>query len=89
MIDLISRKEVDNVICNLIDKLQKQGLSMSYDMDEIIELQMEVENIPTAYDVDKVVAQLCNSGICYGNNMNGFVLLSKAIPIVKGAFKNE
>lgn len=58
MNDLISRKTVDNSICKLIEKLEAEGLSMSYDMDEIIELQMEIEGIPTAYDADKVVEQI-------------------------------
>ena len=96
MSDLISRKAVDNAICKLMEKLEAEGLSMSYDMDEIIELQMEIEGMPTAYDVDNAVEQLriekhTDRSKVYSVQQCDAIEFSmgRAIDIVKGAVKDE
>ena len=90
MSDLISRQAVDSEICKLIEKLELKGLSMSYDMDDIIELQMSIDDMPIAYDVDKVVEQL-EDACC--KDIDGMELpiigIEDAIEIVKVGGKDE
>lgn len=52
----------------------------------IIDLCLKSAEI--AYDVDKVVGQLYGNGVCVGSK-SGFILLQKAVSIVKGGGKDE
>lgn len=42
-----------------------------------------VMGLPTAYDVDNVVSRIYDNGVCVGSK-SGFVLLEKAVAIIKG-----
>ena len=95
MSDLISRNKV-------IDILEKEkSLRCSYDADiAIFSIEKGIRELPTAYDVDKVVEELEENAsrytkkytTPYGNN--GYkdikaISIRKAIEIVKAGVNNE
>lgn len=82
MSDLISRKA-------LIEELKNPPLYCSLGgmtMEDVFEI---VKTQPTAYDVDNVVEQLQENAVCSGNKESGFILLHKAVTIVKGGDQGE
>ena len=78
MNDLISRKVV-------IDILKQSGIIVDNVRGNLI--IEEINRIPTAYDVDKVVEQLRLSE--FDLDEKPHVVLNKVISIVKGAIKDE
>lgn len=56
---------------------------------EVAELRKQLSEKTTAYDVDKAIEQLYENGVCSGNEENGFILLKKAIEIVKAGRVDE
>jgi len=103
MSDLISRKAVEKIIKEFfktkVDEIPKQekfnklcdlcGLYLELNAD----LHKEIEDIPIAYDVDKVVEQLEEyERYVYdavSDEDNYVIDTEKAIEIVKGAVKDE
>jgi hypothetical protein len=98
MDDLISRKAAIQEINDLLkspyahsqlgETTASQAFHIRKEMAEII-IDLCVKRANCAYDVDKVVEQLEEKAICSGNQESGFILLNKAIAIVKGAVKDE
>ncbi len=86
MNDLISRKAVLKLIWELLEISE-------YDGDKIIMVKDDIEKLPTAYDVDKVVEQLKEyERYVYdavSDEDNYVIDTEKAIEIVKGAVKDE
>ena len=86
MSDLISRKAVLKLIWELLEISE-------YDGDKIIMVKDDIEKLPTAYDVDKVVEKLDKEAqILY--SINAFTPVKawecdKLIPIVKGGGRDE
>jgi hypothetical protein len=60
MSDLISRKAVIDLINKRIENRVPDGKSLYLRNKEAIDIQFAVEELPTAYDVDKVVERLEN-----------------------------
>lgn len=97
MSDLISRKAVEKIIKEFfktkIDEIPKrEKFNKLCDLcDLYLELNDEIEDIPVAYDVDKVVEQLQRSNHNYYPSIDSYcvsekvVKLKDAIEIVKGA----
>ena len=93
MSDLISRSEVNDVIDELEVYTSGRPNTMKVEVS-VLQLQRfinKLKNIPTAYDVDKVVEQLkewtfnADVNIGDGTMMNHNLIVSKnAIEIVKG-----
>ena len=85
--DLISRKKLEKDVRDYADKKCFHGeVELA---NGILKSVSVIKNQPTAYDVDKVVDQMYNSGVCSGNKDSGFILLSKAEKIVKAGGGNE
>jgi len=85
--DLISRKKLEKDVRDYADKKCFHGeVELA---NGILKSMSVIKNQPTAYDVDKVVDQMYNSGVCSGNKDSGFILLSKAEKIVKAGGENE
>lgn len=88
MSDLISRESV-------IETLKQSGIITDNDLGNLV--VEEIERIPTAYDVDKVVEQLEEArdellhSTDYNNDIINYCLdwFDMAIDIVKGAVKDE
>lgn len=92
MSDLISRKAV-------IDTLKQNGIIVDNELGNLI--VDEINRIPTAYDVDKVVEQLEEeyiSAICWNNKPCNYPetigccydrAINKAVEIVKGGGQGE
>lgn len=86
--DLISRKVV-------IDILKQSGIIVDNVRGNLV--IEEINRIPTAYDVNKVVEQLSNkmfSAECYNDDFNGceinnLLCMGDVYEIVKGAVKDE
>ena len=82
-VDEIPKREKFNKLCDLCD------LYLELNAD----LHKEIEDIPVAYDVDKVVKQLkeCERYIydAVSDEDNYVIDTEKAIEIVKGAVKDE
>ncbi len=103
MSDLISRKAVEKIIKEFfktkVDEIPKRekfnklcALCNLY-LELNADLHKEIEDIPVAYDVDKVVKQLkeCERYIydAVSDEDNYVIDTEKAIEIVKGAVKDE
>ena len=74
------------------DKLTKEGWHLvRYGKTPIHEETKKIEDIPTAYDPDKVVKQLEEDAMKWESvhSQGGFIDLDKAIEIVKGGVSNE
>ena len=89
MSDLISRSEVNDVIDELEVYTSGRPNAMKVEVS-VLQLQRfinKLKNIPTAYDVDKVVEQLkTDSSVRLygsGNSNNYLIPLEKVIEIVK------
>jgi DNA-binding GntR family transcriptional regulator len=78
--DLISRGAV-------IDVLKQNGIIVDNERGNLI--IDEINRIPTAYDVDKVVEQLLSESLCARADDEAFIVLDNAIEIVKGGGKGE
>ena len=84
-VDEIPKREKFNKLCDLCDLY----LELNADLHKVI------EDIPVAYDVDKVVEQLQKSNHNYYPSIVSYcvsekaVKLKDAIEIVKGAVKDE
>lgn len=76
--DLISRSAMIKKICG-----SKCGCNMEECGDDICEAVEMVKEIPTAYDVEKVVEQLEENYSCDVGNLK-MISLDKAIEIVRG-----
>ena len=97
MSDLISRKAVEKIIRNFfktkVNEIPKQEkfnrLCDLYDLYLELNdgLHKEIENIPVAYDVDKVVEHLRLSE--FDLDEKPHVVLNEVISIVKGAVKDD
>ena len=103
MSDLISRKAVEKIIKEFfktkVDEIPKReefnklcdlcGLYLELNTD----LHKEIESIPVAYDVDKVVKQLreCERYVYDSVTDEDYyvIVAERAIEIVKGAVKDE
>ena len=94
MSDLISRKAVEKVIKEFfktkVDEIPKRGkFNKLCDLCDLYlelnaDLHKEIEDIPVAYDVDKVVEQLKEEGCIIDNDAG-----NRAVEIMKGAVKVE
>ena len=93
MSDLISRKAVITTIHNYFHGLIDKGMHEIDVVDCNAELCKEVDNIPVAYDMDKVVEQLgeCERYVYDAvSDEDSYVIdTEKAIEIVKGAVQDE
>ena len=88
MSDLISRKAVLKLIEDIkVDK----DIPKNY--GTLLDIMSVIRNMPTAYDVDKVVEQLkeCERYVydAVSDEDNYVIDTEKAIEIVKGAVKDE
>ena len=88
--DLISRKEV----MKFLSKKNKDGMPYSSNNRAIYcfieNLIDEIrDDIPTAYDVEKVVEQLLSESLCARADDEAFIMLDNAIDIVKGGGQGE
>ena len=96
MSDLISRKAVLTTIHNYFRGLIDKGMHEIDVVDCNAELCKEVDNIPVAYDMGKVVEWLEDDrqqALCMADESEYFLgqlaLLNRVIPLVKGAVKHE
>lgn len=96
MSDLISRQLVENTVRAYFVNLIEKGIHEIDTVDCNAELQKEIDDIPTAYDVDKVVEQLEHmdrTPLYEDENSEEIIdyLLeqSEVIEIVKGSGKDE
>ena len=97
MTDLISRKAVEKIIKEFfktkVDEIPKlEKFNKLCDLCDLYlelnaDLHKEIEDIPVAYDVDKVVEQLSLSE--FDLDEKPHVVLNEVISIVKGAVKDE
>ena len=95
MSDLISRSEVNDVIDELEVYTSGRPNTMKVEIS-VLQLQRfinKLKNIPTAYDVDKVVEQLkTDSSVKLyesGNSDNYLIPVKRAIEIVKAGGIDE
>lgn len=100
MDDLISRKAVEKIIKEFfktkVDEIPKQEkFNKLCDLCDLYlelnaDLHKEIEDIPVAYDVDKVVKRLEKEfKKYYGGNWDKAPYLVNAIEIVKGDHQDE
>ena len=92
--ELISRKAVEKIIKEFfktkVDEIPKRGkFNKLCDLCDLYlelnaDLHKEIEDIPVAYDVDKVVEQLKEEGCIIDNDAG-----NRAVEIMKGAVKVE
>lgn len=83
MSDLISRSEVNNVIDELEVYTSGRPNTMKVEIS-VLQLQRfinKLKNIPTAYDIDKVVRQINLESV--GSSIQESLGLLKALEIVK------
>lgn len=82
--DLISRSAVIAIIEKKRLMVGKHDLSAEY---KLAGVQEEIENLPTAYDVDKVVEQLKENSFVPGDKIGvsdaKIIMSEKAVEIVK------
>ena len=95
MFDLISRSEVNDVIDELEVYTCGRPNTMKVEVS-VLQLQRfinKLKNIPTAYDVDKVIEELKDAkhDVClYDDDLEYYQRgIDKAIEIVKAGVKNE
>lgn len=84
MDDLISRKAVIDLIDKRIEERKPDGNSIWLRNDEAIDIQAAVEELPTAFDVDKVVEKLEKWQL---QSDDGLIAVGVVLDIVKGAVK--
>lgn len=91
MSDLISRKAVIDLINKRIENRVPDGNSLYLRNNEAIDIQFAVEELPTAYDVDKAVEELSECQEALKSNLEKEVeeAYKYAIEILKGAVKHE
>ena len=88
MSDLISRSELISII-----EREYREYGDDYDIEQILG---DIEDMPTAYDIDKVVKEInewtfnANIDVGDGTTMNhNLIVRDTAIEIVKAGVKNE
>lgn len=87
MNDLISRKTVIDLINKRIAERKPDGNSIWLRNDEAIDIQAAIEELPTAYDVDKVINRIANDK---EHTVYGCINKYEVIEIIKeGAVKDE
>ena len=90
MSDLISKEAVIELIDNRMRNRKLDGTSIFLRNDEAIDIQYAVEELPTEYDVDKVVEQLEKASYNHADyGTDNAVDTETAIQIVKDSGINE
>ena len=91
MSDLISRSELYDELGNKLTWLMAYGDDVYLDVGS--DIKDVIDNMPTAYDVDKVIKELeeAKHDVClYDDDLENYQNgIDKAIEIVKAGGKNE
>ena len=86
MNDLISRKDAERIIHNYFSSLIDKNVTKVDVVDCNADLQKSLDNVPTAYNPDKVVGQLeeLENHCLEMSDWQGQSAIESAIEIVKG-----